>query len=197
MSGSAGVSAMSRAIVLTPELKERLGRYVTQLTPFGPPDADAIPNDHADCSVILYDWENSGFANLLKGSHVLIGRRGSGKSSLLNTYRIKGKINQDLDGELAKFFRDRHSISRRDLSMRPDFVVDINLEREIYNMKQSFSDAPPVGIAAERWLSVIWYKIACTIRDNNKAIWNQLSSALHEYVDGESNIAQQSYMTQK
>jgi hypothetical protein len=77
------------------DLSERLKKYVRPDQPFGPPDAADIKEP--DCAAALFDWNNQAFAELLTGSDVLVGRRGSGKSALLSTFSSKRYMRADLE----------------------------------------------------------------------------------------------------
>src|SRR5437016_2691581 len=69
-------------------LDSRLRKYVTPQAPLGPSDAGTIKD--TEVAARLFDPHNKSFNSLLrKDLSVVIGRRGSGKTALLNSYRYR------------------------------------------------------------------------------------------------------------
>ncbi|MEQ1605857.1 MAG: hypothetical protein ABL999_13420 [Pyrinomonadaceae bacterium] len=67
-------------------LVERIKKYVTLDAPFGPPDAYQIRDD--EVAAHLFDPHSKSFNALLRNEiSIMIGRRGSGKTALLSSYR--------------------------------------------------------------------------------------------------------------
>ena len=71
-----------------------LTRVIRRDQPFGPPDSRQIQG--LELQAKLFDWHNHAFAELLKGSHLIIGRRGSGKSALIRSYRTRTHLDHNL-----------------------------------------------------------------------------------------------------
>ncbi|MGT2438405.1 GTPase domain-containing protein [Bradyrhizobium betae] len=70
------------------KLHERVLRYVRAEQPLGPADAHQI--DDPEVAALLFDPHNTSFNTLLKKDiSLVIGRRGSGKTALLNSYLYK------------------------------------------------------------------------------------------------------------
>ena len=75
-------------------LEERIKKYVTEAAPLGPPDAHQIKDDEA--AAHLFDPHNKSFNALLRREiSIVIGRRGSGKTALLNSYRYNRFFDKD------------------------------------------------------------------------------------------------------
>src|SRR4051794_16752391 len=71
-----------------PELAKQISKYVNRNDPFGPSDASKITNDHV--AAALFDPHNNCFNNLLRSDlSIVTGRRGSGKTALLRSYRYR------------------------------------------------------------------------------------------------------------
>src|SRR5262245_60938155 len=70
------------------ELRNRLRAYLTKESPLGPSDAAQITD--IEVAAKLFDPHNRSFNTLLRRDlSVLIGRRGSGKTALLNSYKYR------------------------------------------------------------------------------------------------------------
>src|SRR5882672_2932160 len=99
---------------MTAQLDQLLKKYVREDQAFGP--ADAADVSEPMCAAALFDWNNQAFAELLVGSDVLVGRRGSGKSSLLRTFPARKYLTTEFRSDEARGFRDRYHISAKVLS---------------------------------------------------------------------------------
>lgn len=74
-------------------LADRLRHYLTPESPLGPSDAAEIHD--VEVAARLFDPHNESFNTLLRRDlSVLIGRRGSGKTALLNSYRYRPFLDQ-------------------------------------------------------------------------------------------------------
>ncbi|MEQ1605858.1 MAG: hypothetical protein ABL999_13425 [Pyrinomonadaceae bacterium] len=75
-------------------LIDRIKKYVTLEAPLGPPDAFQIKDD--EVAAHLFDPHNKSFNALLrKEISIVIGRRGAGKTALLNSYRYNRFLSMD------------------------------------------------------------------------------------------------------
>ena len=75
-------------------------RYVNPRTPLGPFAADRI--EHDEVAARLFDPHNTSFNKLLsRDIDIIVGRRGSGKTALLNCYRYKKFLSKSLPKPLV------------------------------------------------------------------------------------------------
>jgi len=75
-------------------IAERLRSYVTPSEPLGPSDAAQIAD--LEVAAKLFDIHNKSFNTLLRRDlSVLIGRRGSGKTALLNSYKYRPFLDRE------------------------------------------------------------------------------------------------------
>jgi hypothetical protein len=80
------------------EQGDLLAHYINRATPLGPLDTDLIR--HSDVERKLFDPHYTSFDRLLsKDLNVITGRRGSGKTALLNCYKLRRSLN---GGSIAK-----------------------------------------------------------------------------------------------
>lgn len=170
------------------QVNERLKRYISDRFPLGPVDADRILEP--ECSARLYEWHNTAFAIALKGgSHVVIGRRGSGKSALLNAIRdYKPFFEPALkSNDEGKHFRDLHDISDIDIRSVSDFVLDLDLTREIPELERRLSQGSSlhyVETLEDLWRDRIFFCIGEQIFRKNNAFLKKLSPGSQEYITG-------------
>src|SRR5215213_8534741 len=69
-------------------LERRLRNTLTRTSPLGPSDAAQISDIEVAAS--LFDPHNKSFNSLIRGDvSLLLGRRGSGKTALLNSYKYQ------------------------------------------------------------------------------------------------------------
>ena len=170
------------------QVNERLKDYISDRFPLGPVDADRISDP--ECSARLYEWHNTAFAKVLKGgSHVVIGRRGSGKSALLNAIRdYKTFFEPALKSiDEGKAFRDFHNISDIDIRSVSDFVLDLDLTREIPELQVRLSQGPRMHYVErleDHWRDRIFFCIGEQVFQKNNALLNKLSPGSRDYITG-------------
>jgi hypothetical protein len=168
-----------------------LKAYVRRDQPFGPPDAADIKEPV--CSAALFDWHNMAFAELLTGSDVLIGRRGSGKSALLSTFRGKRFMRDELSTEEARDYRDRHNLSAKTFLAVPDLVVEIDTPQLIDHFEQycrNRGSAPPVELMARQWNARLWLEVGRAIHEHYTYLWDTLPQAVRDYVGSDDVVRQ-------
>jgi GTPase SAR1 family protein len=169
---------------LSSNLKEILMQYVRDDRPFGPPEAADI--EEPEAAAALFDWYNRAFAQLLRGTHVIVGRRGAGKSSLLRTYKGKKFLNKELVGEVAQDYRKRHNLPLKTLMALPDIVVDVDTpelvdELEVYCVNRGV--VPGVEMLAGIWTKRIWLLIGETIKKEHVLLWHGLPDNVRHYIE--------------
>lgn len=162
------------------DLASRLKKYVRPDQPFGPPDAADIKEP--ECAAALFDWNNQAFADLLTGSDVIVGRRGSGKSALLGTFRSKRYM--QLSGEEARDYRDRFHLNAKTLLAVPDLIVEADTPAIMDEFEQHFLQrhVPSVEVIARLWNLRIWLLIGTTLSRKYPQLWSKAPTKLQEYV---------------
>jgi len=170
---------------------ESLRAYVRRDQPFGPPDAAEIREPA--CAAALFDWNNEAFAELLTGSDVLVGRRGSGKSALLSTFKGRRFMKGELSGEEGREYRERHNLNAKTLLAIADVVIEANTPELVDHLEQHCrqrSSIPPVEVMARLWNIRIWLLIGACLRENYSHLWDQLPGAVRDFALGKDVIAQ-------
>jgi hypothetical protein len=172
------------------DLAAKLKQYVRPDQPFGPPDAADIKEP--DCAAALFDWNNQAFAELLTGSDVLVGRRGSGKSALLGTFRSKRYMRADLSTDEAKAYRDRFHLNAKTLLAVPDLIVQADTpvhmdELEAHCLKRQC--IPSVEVLARLWNLRIWLLVGTTLARDYPILWSAAPQALQAYVANDDVVS--------
>lgn len=134
--------------------RDALIPFVHDQQPLGPADASKVSDPTA--AAMLYDWSNRSFAELLKGSHVVVGRRGAGKSALVNTYEIRAeliRLARENSGADAFDYLRKLGVSEDAVRRIPDVIERINTPEEMLRLRAAIGDqAPPaVEILAKYW----------------------------------------------
>lgn len=175
-------------------VNELLKQYVSPSSPLGAVDHDNIMEP--ECTARLYEWQNTAFAQLLQGSHVIIGRRGAGKSALLiairdSTVHVSTLTTEDSG---TKFQID-NKLSEEHIRSLADYVLDIRLPWEIQLLpweiqllkRRDFGGnlRPAVEIVARYWLDRIFFCIGEQVFKNNSELWDSLSRKSQLYVGAE------------
>ena len=130
-------------------LAHRLRQYLTPTFPLGPSDAAEIKD--IEVAAKLFDPHNDSFNTLLrKDLSVLIGRRGSGKTALLNSYRYRRYLD--------KYFKPNPRSAASDYRAY-DFVIPIETYKHFDDMQHAVvRDANgfrPIEAIVEDWASVV------------------------------------------
>jgi hypothetical protein len=160
-----------------------LKKYVRGDQPFGPADAAAVSEPM--CAAALFDWNNHAFAELLTGSDVLVGRRGSGKSSLLRTFLVRKYLREEFQTEEARAFRDHYHIAVKVLTRIPDFVVDVDTPRHVDELENECNEKhvlPPIELLAKMWLRKIWWLVGQELERLGGARWEEVPPEIKDYI---------------
>jgi len=179
-------------MALSEQLKEKLKRYVRSDQLFGPSVAPRKVDP--DVAAALFDWRNLAFAELLQGSHVIIGRRGSGKSSLLGTFKSKPFLVDTITGDAARDFGRRHRLSSKKLRAVPDIVIEVNTPKLVYELEthcKGLATIPGVEVLAELWTNRIWFLIGEEIKKRPKhmTLWQNLPDKIRSYISNRDIFA--------
>jgi hypothetical protein len=122
----------------------------------GPIDAYNIRND--EVAAELFDTNNSSFKDLLLGRSLIVGRRGAGKSALLNTYRQRPLLHNRPRTTPAST-RGRTNFDQvRSYDLVVEIVSHSQLEAMQTRVRNSLIDdmAPSVETLSECWRNELW-----------------------------------------
>jgi hypothetical protein len=163
--------------------RAKLAQYVYEKQPFGPPDATTVREP--DCAAVLYEWNNNAFADLLKGSHIIVGRRGSGKSHLLGTFHNRSHFRSQLTTPYGREYRNRYHIDLKNVS-NYDIILVLDMPNEIFELGTAYRTArvmPPVELLAKSWSQRIWLLLGQAIRTQDLPLWSTFPDAVKEYAN--------------
>lgn len=130
-------------------IEDRLRNYLTPTTPLGPSDAANI--DDLEVAARLFDSHNTSFNTLLRRDiSVLIGRRGSGKTALLNSYKYRPY----LDTPAKPVKRNVQSDFRA-----YEIMLDVITYKHFDNMQRaaagSTSSFRPIEAIVDQWDAIV------------------------------------------
>jgi hypothetical protein len=166
-------------------VNELLKEYVSPSVPLGAWDSDNI--DDPECFAKLYEWDNTSFAGLLSGSQIIIGRRGSGKSALLNAVRDKQKfIDRIRTEERSSSFPETYGLGQQSLKLTQELFLQIDLPAEIDELKKTYQNVdflPTVETLAKYWYNRIFIRLGQQIHEKDMKLWSRLSKDLKDYVN--------------
>jgi hypothetical protein len=144
--------------MISQQTADRLSVYVSDDQPFGPPDASDIAEP--DCIAALFSWDNHVFADLIRGSHMIVGRRGAGKTALVSSYKGLNEIVESSSVSDLADFREKYGLGRRDSWAGPDMVVTLKVPDELDWMQRNYAGLqgarPPVEVVAGHWRVRFW-----------------------------------------
>lgn len=130
-------------------IEDRLRNYLTPTSPLGPSDAAKI--EDLEVAARLFDPHNTSFNTLLRRDvSVLIGRRGSGKTALLNSYKYRPYL--DAHDKAVK--RTAQSDFRA-----YDIMLDVITYKHFDNMQRaaagSTSSFRPIEAIVDQWEAIV------------------------------------------
>ena len=130
-------------------LNERIRRYVNPQAPLGPSDAAQIKD--IEVAAHLFDRHNDSFTSLLrKDLSVVIGRRGSGKTALLNSYKYRPYFGASTSREQETLGSDFSAY---------DIVIEIATHKKFEEMQRRVVKDPdvfrPIESIVEDWEKLI------------------------------------------
>ncbi|MGZ5440830.1 MAG: GTPase domain-containing protein [Thermoanaerobaculia bacterium] len=130
-------------------LSDRLRNYLTPSAPLGPSDAAQIHD--VEVAARLFDPHNRSFVTLLRRDlSVLVGRRGSGKTALLNSYLYRPFIDRYTNPPVHGVTSDYRAY---------DLVIAVETYKHFDNMQRLVVGDPtvfrPVEAVVDDWESVV------------------------------------------
>jgi hypothetical protein len=161
---------------------ELLRKYVREDQPFGPPDA--VDVEEPICAAALYDWNNRAFAEMLTGSDVFVGRRGSGKSSLLKSFPVRKFLAEDFKSAEGLAFRKKYHVPPKVFTNTPMIVVQIATPNEVSAIEDDIDKAgrvPPVELLSEQWRKRMWLQVLRKLEQADGALWDDMPDDLKAY----------------
>jgi hypothetical protein len=162
-------------------LREELKQYVRLNQIFGPVNSTDVKE--LRCAAALFDWQNYVFAELLEGSDMLVGRRGSGKSSLIRSFGTRKYLISDFQSEDGKEFRAKYRLNQKVLTKLPDLVIDVDTAKEVHLLESFAARAavvPPIEMMRDMWIRRIWRLIGRSLSASSQ-FENLLEAELQEY----------------
>jgi hypothetical protein len=130
-------------------IAERLRAYLTPTSPLGPSDAAQI--EDLEVAARLFDPHNKSFNTLLRRDlSVLIGRRGSGKTALLNSYKYQPFLDK----------RDKLSTADPRSDFRSyDVVIDVVTYKHFDDMQRAVTREAvgfrPIEAIVDEWEDLV------------------------------------------
>jgi len=146
-----------------PRLEKRLRETLTRLAPLGPSDAAQISD--IEVAARLFDPHNTSFNTLIRRDvSLLLGRRGSGKTALLNSYKYQPYLD---DFEHPDF--DNSRVDFRAYA----FVIDVVTYKQFDEMQRLVMRDPtrfrPVEALVDDWATLVMeYFFAKLLTEVNK-----------------------------
>lgn len=125
---------------------------------------------------------------MLEGPDVLVGRRGSGKSSLLRSFRARNFLLKEFQSDYGREFRDRFHITAKALTKTPDFVVDVDTPSQVYELEAyclKQPQIPPVETLAELWRRRLWWLVGRQMDSAANRWWAGVPDDVKRYIRNE------------
>lgn len=142
-----------------PEVPHTIGTYFDDDNPLGPVAAEYISDK--EVAAYLLSLENESYAELFQGASVLFGRKGAGKSSVLNSFTFPSAIRSQIALTLDHVPPSKVLRTAGEFHKAYAVIVKIDAAREIskvYNdVKQDSLRLPE--LAAEAWNKRLWLNV--------------------------------------
>ncbi|HMG48682.1 MAG TPA: hypothetical protein VK614_14635 [Allosphingosinicella sp.] len=143
------------AIVLN-EIPHSIGTYFDDDNPLGPVAAEYIGD--REVAAYLITLENDAFGELFQGTPILFGRKGAGKSSIINSFQYAHGIKSQTALALDRTPKAVNPKSETDLRRDYDIIVKVDASREISHVHAQVrsSSLPLPELAAAAWTRRLW-----------------------------------------
>lgn len=150
------------AIVLS-EIPHSIAAYFDDDNPLGPVAAEYISD--REVAAYLISLENDAFAELFQGTPILFGRKGAGKSSVINSFLFAHGIRSQTALTLDRSLRATDPRTESDLRRDYDIIVKIDASREINHVHAEVrsSSLPLPELAAAAWTRRLWLNALTTV----------------------------------
>jgi hypothetical protein len=158
----------------------RIKQYVSPHAPLGPSDASQIKD--VEVAARLFDPHNKSFNSLLrKDLSVVIGRRGSGKTALLNSYRYRpylGKVSPDTYGSDFRSY---------------DYVIEITTYKKFQEMQRRIVKDPmifqPIEAIVDDWgkLIIDYFLASLVAKSGDKVNYSEHLQSIQNYLKQDVN----------
>lgn len=146
-----------------PEVPHNISAYFDDDNPLGPVAAEYISNK--EVAAYLLSLENESYMELFQGAAVLFGRKGAGKSSVLNSFLFPSTIKSHMALALDHLPAPKTLRAATDLQKSYAIIVKIDAAREISKVygevKQEGLRLPE--LAAEAWNKRLWLNVVRTV----------------------------------
>lgn len=153
-------------------LDDRIRQYVTSQAPLGPSDAAQIKD--IEVAARLFDPHNKSFNSLLrKDLSVVIGRRGSGKTALLTSYKYRPYLaaSGDFEPDTLSDFSAYNIVI--EISTHKEFE---EMQRRVVKDQSSFR---PIESIVEDWAKLILDYVLATLVSEEVATNKRASQNVH------------------
>jgi len=146
------------------ELRKALQQYISVARKFGPHQAEIIASP--ECRAAFFEYHYTPFRNMLVGSDMVVGRRGSGKTSLLNVHSILPYLQTYHEQPMRSFLQE----NRLPMKIMNDryLSVPLNLADEFVFINKVIADqnitgSPPIDFLVKFWRLRMLDKVRKTI----------------------------------
>lgn len=164
------------------EIPKTIGAHFNEECPLGPIAAELI--DDAEVAAYLTSLENDACEELVNGASVLFGRKGAGKSSLLNSFCYPKRIKTHLALSLFEQKSITPVMNRPAFWQNIGLTITIRVSDEIGHIHRELKNEPIIGpeAAARIWRAKFWQIILFRTL-SRRALIERLSSGLRKKLE--------------
>ncbi len=139
------------------EVPERADVYFDEDNPLGPAAAEYIKDEQV--AAYLVSLENEAFREIAQGAHILYGRKGAGKSSLLNSFLYPSRLKTSTRLSLENPATTQKSLPQSsDFFRNYDLIVPVDAAKEFSAVYGDVlkDNLPGTELAARHWEARLW-----------------------------------------